>query len=72
MNLQRNSPAYLHWGRKFLEANSEIFTGVPYDENNQALTANEVAKFSGLSPEAYNRASQQLFQAQRFTNQQKR
>src|SRR5262245_2672734 len=67
MGLQRNSPAYFERGRDMLELDSERLTGVAYDSKEQALTANEAAKISGLSPDAYNRASQQIAAQGRFS-----
>ena len=72
MGLQRNSPAYFERGRDMLELDSARVTGVPYDPNSQALTAGEVAEFSGLSPQQYNNASAQVNAAGKFSWQQKR
>jgi hypothetical protein len=54
-----------------LELDSARMTGVSYDSKEQALTANEAAKISGLSPDAYNRASQQIASQGRFSWQQR-
>jgi len=72
MGIQRNSPQYFQRGRDMLELDSARLTGVPYDSKEQALTANEAAKISGLSPDAYNRASQEIGTQGRFSWQQKR
>src|SRR5215813_10289749 len=55
-----------------LEIHGQQFYGVRFDKNEQPLTANEVAKMSGQSPENYNRASQRMGSEQRFSWQQKR
>jgi len=55
-----------------LELDSQRVTGVPYDSKDQMLTADEAAKISGLSPQAYNRASQQIAAQGRFSWQQKK
>jgi hypothetical protein len=54
IGLQRNSPAYFERGRDMLELDSARVTGVPYDSNTQALTADEAAKISGLDAKTYN------------------
>src|SRR5262249_47706203 len=71
MGLQRNSPAYFERGRDMMELDSARVTGVPYDPNTQALAADEAAKISGLSPQEYNRAAQQIGNQGRFSWQQK-
>src|SRR5262245_65417888 len=43
-----------------LEIHRQQFYGVKFDKNEQPLTANEVAKMSGQTPENYNRASQRM------------
>src|SRR5215831_11964468 len=55
-----------------LEIHGQQFYGVKFDKNEQPLTANEVAKMSGQTPENYNRASQRMGSDQRFSWQQKR
>jgi len=72
MGLQRNSPAYFERGRDMLELDSERVTGVAYDSKAQALTATEAAKISGLSPQQYNHAAQQIGNQGRFSWQQKK
>jgi hypothetical protein len=57
MGHQPNTPSYFKWGRDMLELDSERVTGVPYDSKDQALTANQAAKISGLSAEEYNNAA---------------
>jgi len=54
MGLQRNSPAYFERGRDMLELDSARVTGVAYDPNTQALTADEAAKISNLDAKTYN------------------
>src|SRR5262245_47018967 len=54
-----------------LEIHGSQFYGVRFDKNEQPLTANEVAKMSGQSPENYNRASQRMGHDMRFSWQQK-
>src|SRR5215475_3820712 len=55
-----------------LEIHGQQFYGVKFDKNEQPLTANEVAKMSGQTPENYNRASQRMGHDMRFSWQQKR
>jgi len=71
MGLQRNSPAYFERGRDMLELDSARVTGVNYDPNTQALTADEAARISGLSPKAYNNAVQNIAAQGRFSWQRK-
>jgi hypothetical protein len=49
-----------------LEIGGPIFGGPRYDPSEQQITATEAAKISGLSPEAYNRAAQQLWKQGRI------
>jgi hypothetical protein len=65
-----DSPKYGEMVRSFMEMYAKDF-GAPYDPNSQLLTANEAAKISGLSPDAYNRASQTLAAQGRFTRNRK-
>ena len=60
MGHQRNSPGYFERGRDMLELDSARVTGVAYDPNTQALTADEAAKISGLSEKSYADAYRQL------------
>ena len=48
------TPAYFDRLKTLMEMHGEQFLGVRYDPNEQALTATEAAKISGLSPQAYN------------------
>jgi len=50
-----------------LELHGSQFYGVRYDKNEKALTPNSAAKMSGLSPEAYNRASREISNQGRFS-----
>src|SRR5215831_21198193 len=54
MGLQRNSSGYFERGRDMLELDSARVTGVAYDPNTQALTADEAAKISNLDAKTYN------------------
>jgi hypothetical protein len=72
MGIARNSPDYFRRGRDMLELDSERCTGVPYNSGDQALTANQAAKISGLAPDEYNRASREMAAQGRFSWQQKR
>jgi len=69
MGLPRYSQAYFDRGKDFLEMYSERDTGVPY-EPNATLTAEGAAKISGLSPQEYNRAAQQIGDQRRYSWQQ--
>jgi hypothetical protein len=70
--LRPNTKAYWDALETALEVHGPDFYGVRYDPSEKALTANEVANFSGQSPEDYNRASRQLAADGRFTSQQGR
>jgi hypothetical protein len=72
MGIQRNSPDYFRRGRDMLELYSAPTTGVPYNSGDQALTANEAAKISGLTAEQYNHASRTMAAQGRFSWQQKK
>ena len=72
MGLQRNSSGYFERGRDMLELDSARVTGVAYDPNTQALTANEAAKISGLSPQQYNHAAQKIGNQGRYSWQQRK
>jgi len=69
MGLPRYSQAYFDRGKDYLEMYSERDTGVPY-EPNATLTAEGAAKISGLSPQEYNRAAQQIGNQRRYSWQQ--
>jgi hypothetical protein len=51
------TPAYFDKLKTLLELHGEQFLGVRYNRDEEALTANEAAKISGLSPERYNQAA---------------
>ena len=72
MGYQRNTPGYFERGRDMLELDSQRVTGVAYDSKDQALTADEAAKISGLSPQEYNRAAQVIGGQGRYSWQQKK
>jgi hypothetical protein len=65
MGLQRNSPAYLRNAETLLELYSQDATGVKYDPGEKALTPDDAAKISCLSPRSYNRSVQTLMNAGR-------
>src|SRR5262245_7448923 len=71
MGLKRGSPAYFQRGRDLLELYSEGITGVKYDSNEQALTADEAARISGLSNRDYNRSVQTLYNQGRIYQEEK-
>ena len=50
------TPQYFRALKDLLEINGEQLFGVRYDRAEQALTANQAAKISGLSPQHYNHA----------------
>jgi hypothetical protein len=50
------TPAYFRALRDLMEMHGEQLFGVRYDKAEQALTANQAAKISGLSPQHYNHA----------------
>jgi len=50
------TPAYFDKMKDLLELHGEKFLGVKYDRNEEALTPDEAAKISGLSPQQYNQA----------------
>src|SRR5262249_26097360 len=60
------TPAYFDNLKTLLELHGEQFLGVRYDPNEQALTATEAAKISGLSPQAYNNAVHTMHRAGRL------
>src|SRR5262245_28076784 len=59
VGVTQNDPHYAEMMRKGMEFYGEKF-GCPYDRGDEALTATEAAKISGLSPKSYNYAYQQL------------
>jgi hypothetical protein len=65
------SPTYFEKLKDLLEMHGEKFLGVKFDRNEEALTPNEAAKISGLSPKAYNRALQQVASQGRLGTQRK-
>jgi len=71
MGLARYSQEYFDRGKDFLELYSEGTSGVPY-EPNATLTADEAAKISGVSPQAYNKAAAAMQQQGRYSWQQKK
>ena len=48
------SPQYFNRLQDLLETHGEALFGVKYDRNEELPTATEIAKISGLSPQAYN------------------
>src|SRR5262245_3826909 len=57
--LRPGTPAYFN----FMRSGMELYgagEGMPYDQGQDLLSATEAAKISGLTPEQYNRAAQQL------------
>jgi hypothetical protein len=54
------SHQYFQKMKDLLELHGETFAGVKYDPGEQALTATEAAKISGLSPEHYNNCARAL------------
>jgi hypothetical protein len=70
--IPRNSPEYFRRGRDFLELYSGPQMGVAYDSKDQALTANQAAKISGLSASEYNRAAKEIGAQGRYSWQQKK
>src|SRR5215510_8233249 len=50
-----------------LETHGQLFHGVKFDKNEKTLTANAVAKMSGLSPQQYNEASREMGRQERFS-----
>ena len=71
MGLARYSPEYFERGRDFLELYSGDVSGVAY-EPNATLTADEAARISGISGQAYKKSAQVLQQQGRFSFQQKK
>jgi hypothetical protein len=66
MGLRPQTPAYYRAMNNLLEMYGKD-GGLHFDPNENALTANEAAKISGVSPNTYNAASQQLAAQGRFT-----
>src|SRR5262245_42643261 len=48
------TPAYFDRLKTLLEMHGEKLLGVKYDRNEEALTPNQAAKISGLTPQQYN------------------
>jgi hypothetical protein len=57
---QAYTPEYFKKLEDILEMHSEMYHGIKYDPNEKSLTPNEAANISGVSPQHYNWASQQL------------
>jgi hypothetical protein len=70
MGLTPNTPAYLQAVRDLLTMYAKDH-GLHYDPEEEALTANEAAKASGVSNQTYNNASRELARDKRFSFQQK-
>jgi hypothetical protein len=51
------TPQYFDKLKSLLELHGEQFLGVRYNRDEEALTANEAARISGLSPQRYNQAA---------------
>jgi hypothetical protein len=66
MRISPNSPRYQDAVLSYMELYSKE-AGMPYDRGDQALTPNQAARISGLSPEAYNRSVQEIARQGRFT-----
>jgi hypothetical protein len=60
MGIARNSPAYFHAMESLLELYGESMAGTKFDPSEKALTPDESAKISGLSPRHFNQCTQQL------------
>jgi hypothetical protein len=68
MGLRPGTRDYVEAMDTMLETHGPDYCGVTFDpKTDAALTATEAAKISGLSPQAYNRASQQLSAQKRFS-----
>jgi hypothetical protein len=64
------SPEYFRRLKDLMEVNGQLFD-VRYDPSEQTLTANEAARISGLSPQAYNYAAKTMWAQGRLGGQKK-
>jgi hypothetical protein len=70
MGLTPNTPQYFEAVKSLLTMYAKDH-GLHYDPEEEALTANEAAKASGVSNQTYNNASRELARDKRFSFQQK-
>jgi len=70
MGLTPNTPAYFQAMDSLLTMYAKDY-GLHYDPEEKLLTANQAAKISGLSPQQYNHAAQQIGSQGRYSWQQK-